>query len=158
MPMWLQWTLILGGLMAIAGLVFVIRRQLRTLSEARRSQQKTQAFQAKRRQDMIDSIRIIAQAVEEDQIEYSEACLRLKGLLDHLEPRLLEQSPYRVFRLVQEKLAHMPTHRARKQADAELIEKLDKERFAVEREHADEIRRAASAIRQYPFEPAVHDR
>src|SRR5690554_6200814 len=95
MPHWLQWSLIIAGTIAIFVLLGFIRRQMVTLAENRRRQQKAEAFQAKRRKDMVDSIRVIAMAVEEDQIEYSEACLRMKGLLDHVAPELMEQSPDR---------------------------------------------------------------
>src|SRR5690554_7783695 len=80
-------------------------------------QKKAEEFQAKRRDEMIESIRIIALAVEEGQVEHSEACLRLKGLLDYVAPELLDQTPYRVFQEVHDKIQHMPTHRARKATD-----------------------------------------
>lgn len=152
MPLWLQWTLIIAGLVAIACLLWFIRNQMNVLSEGRRRQEKAEAFQAKRREDMIGSIRVIAMAVEEDQIEYSEACLRIKGLLDHVAPHLLKETPFRVFQTVHEKLEHMPTHRARQATETRFVEKMDKERFEVEETHADEIRRAATAIRHYQFE------
>ena len=81
-----------------------------------------------------------------------QACLRLKGLLDHVAPELLSQSPYRIFQEVHDKLEHMPTHRARQATDTRFVEKMDKERFNVEKAHADEIRRAATAIRHHAFE------
>lgn len=151
MPQWLQWSLIIAGAIAIFALLGFIRRQVATLSENRRRQQKAEAFQAKRRQDMVESIRVIAMAIEENQIEYSEACLRIKGLLDHVAPELMDKSPYRVFMEVFEQLRHMPTHQARQDTEARFVEKMDKERFEVERRHADEIRRAATAIRNHSF-------
>ena len=151
MPQWLQWSLIIGGLIVIGLLLAFIRRQTGLLFESRRRKEKTESFQEQRRQDMIDSIRVIAMAIETDQVEYSEACLRLKGLLDHVAPDLLERPPFRVFLEVHERLQHMPTHRARQATDARFVEKLDKERFEIERRHSDEIRRAATAIRHYEF-------
>lgn len=151
MPQWLQWSLIIAGAIAIFALLGFIRRQVATLSENRRRQQKAEAFQAKRRQDMVESIRVIAMAIEENQIEYSEACLRIKGLLDHVAPELMDKPPYRVFMEVYEQLRHMPTHQARQDTEARFVEKMDKERFEVERRHADEIRRAATAIRNHSF-------
>lgn len=152
MPRGLQLLIIAIGLVAIAILLFYIWRQSRAIAEHRARQKKTAAFQAKRRDEMIESIRIIAMAVEEDQVEYSEACLRLKGLLDYVAPELLEQSPYRVFQAVHDKIQHMPTHRARQSTDTKFVQKMDKERFAVEKEHSDEVRRAATAIRHYRFD------
>lgn len=151
MPPWLQWTLITIGVLAIASLLVFIRRQARIIADSRRRSEKADAFQQQRRQDMIDSIRVIAMAVEADQVEYSEACLRIKGLLDHVAPELLERSPFRVFLVVHEKLQHMPTHRARQATETRFVQKMDKERFEVEEIHADEIRRAATAIRHHQF-------
>ncbi|WP_273206949.1 DUF2489 domain-containing protein [Marinobacter subterrani] len=153
MPQWLQWSLIIAGVIAIVLLLVFIRRQMGLLSESRKRQAKTEAFQADRRKDMIRSVQVIAMAVEEDQIEYSEACLRLKGLLDHLAPDLLAQSPFRVFQEVHDRLQHMPTHRARQVTETKFVEKMDRERFEVEQTHADEIRRAATALRHHPFSP-----
>lgn len=152
MPRGLQLVIIVIGLVAIGILLFYIWRQARAISEHRLRQKKSEEFRAKRRDEMIESIRIIAMAVEEDQVEYSEACLRLKGLLDHVAPDLLEKSPFRVFQEVHDKIQHMPTHRARQATDTRLVEKMDKERHAVEQAHSDEVRRAATAIRHHRFD------
>ncbi len=152
MPLWLQWTLIIAGIIAIALLLVFIRRQTKTLSEDRRRREKSDAFNRKRREDMISSIRVVAMAVEADQVEYSEACLRLKGLLDHVAPGLLQQPPYTVFQEVHDKLQHMPTHRARQATETKFVEKMDKERFEVEKDYAEEIKRAATAIRYHSFD------
>ena len=124
---------------------------MQLLSENRKRQAKAEEIQTNRRKDMIRSVRVIAMAVEEDQIEYSEACLRLKGLLDHIAPELLEQSPFRVFQDVHDQLQHMPTHRARQATETKFVENRDKERLDVEQKHADAIRRAATAIRHHSF-------
>ncbi len=155
MPQWLQWSLIIAGLVAIVLLLVFIRRHALLISEGRKRDNKARAFQARRRQEMIESVQVIAMAIEADQVEYSEACLRLKGLLDHIEPELLDQSPFHVFQQVHDQLQHMPTHRARQATDTRFVEKMDRERFAVEKQHADEIRRAATALRlhRFPAEP-----
>ncbi|MFN2362231.1 MAG: DUF2489 domain-containing protein [Marinobacter sp.] len=151
MPQWLQWTLIVAGLMVITLLVVFIARQSRTLQDGRKRQAKNEAFQKERRESMIESIRVLAMAVEEDQVEYSEACLRIKGLLDHVAPELLQQSPFGVFQTVHDRIQHMPTHQARQATETRFVEKMDLERMAVEKEHADAIRRAATAIRHHQF-------
>lgn len=151
MPSWLQWTLIVVGVLAIALLVAFIARQSRTLKESRKRQAKTEAFQRERRESMVESIRVLAMAVEENQMEYSEACLRIKGLLDHVAPELLKQTPYRVFQEVHDLIEHMPTHQTRQDTETKFVEKMDRERLAVEEKHADAIRRAATAIRHHAF-------
>ncbi|PAV25066.1 uncharacterized protein DUF2489 [Tamilnaduibacter salinus] len=152
MPGWLQWGLILAGLAAIAFLARFITQRLRAERQQQRSDAKTRALQKERRDSMVESIRVLAMAVEQDQMEYSEACLRIKGLLDHVKPELLDETPYRIFREIHERIEHMPTHEERQQTDRHFVRKMDKERFALEQEHADAIRRAATAVRHHPFD------
>lgn len=152
MPLWLQWSLIVAGIIAIVCLFVFISRQARILKKHRQVEVRKTEFQNRRREDMVESIRIIAMAVEQDQVEYSEACLRLKGLLDHVAPELLEKPPYRVFQELHDQLQHMPTHRARQQTDQRFVKKMDKERFSLEQANADAIRRAATAIRHHNFD------
>ena len=151
-PETLQWTLIGIGIIAIAALAYVIQRQWRRLSHFRRAQEHTRELQQKRRDSMIESIRILAMTLEQEQVEPSEGCIRIKGLLDHVAPELLTQKPYHVFQVMYEKTEHMPTHEARRQADPKLIERLDEERFALEAEYADSIQEAAVAIRFHRFD------
>lgn len=151
MPLWSQWILIFVGLVAIVFLVLFINRQTKVLKRDKATANRTKVFQDERRASMIESIRVLAMAVEQDQIEYSEACLRIKGLLDHVAPELLKQTPYRIFQEMHENMEHMPTHQARQDTDSRFVEKMDKERFALEQQHADTIRRAATAIRHHHF-------
>ncbi|WP_295719507.1 DUF2489 domain-containing protein [uncultured Halovibrio sp.] len=155
MPQNMQWMLIIAGLIAIAGLSLYILRKGRRLRQHQRALERTQALQAERRESMIESIRILAMTLEQEQVEPSEGCIRIKGLLDHVEPELLNHSPYSVFQTIYEKTEHMPTHEARKQADPKLIQRLDQERFALEAEHAEAIHEAALAIRYYRFDGSV---
>lgn len=151
-PETLQWALIAIGLVAIAVLIYVIQRQWRRLSHFHRAQEHTRQLQQQRRDSMIESIRILAMTIEQEQVEPSEGCIRIKGLLDHVAPELLTQKPYHVFQVMYEKTEHMPTHEARRQADPKLIERLDEERFALESEYRDSIQEAAIAIRYHRFD------
>jgi exopolyphosphatase/pppGpp-phosphohydrolase len=148
MPQWLQWALIIGGVAAIALLAGFILRQLRVLQASKRRQEKTEAFQKERRASMVESLQVLAMAVEAEQMEYSEACLRIKGLLDHVSPDLLQQHPYRVFQEVHDQIQHMPTHKARQNTETRFVEKMDRERMAIEEANAGRIREAAVALRQ----------
>jgi FtsZ-interacting cell division protein ZipA len=152
MPRGLQLVFIAIALVVIGVLLVYIWRQSRLLSEQRLREKKTQEFQARRRDEMVESIRVIAMAVEADQVEYSEACLRLKGLLEHVAPELLEKPPFQVLQQVHDKISHMPTHRARKKTDSETLTQLDQERHEVEQEFAEEIREAATTLRHYRFD------
>ncbi|MDR9426295.1 MAG: DUF2489 domain-containing protein [Marinobacter sp.] len=152
MPRGLQLVFIVIALVVIGLLLAYIWRQSKALSEQRLRDKKTEEFQAKRRDEMVESIRVIAMAIEANQVEYSEGSLRLKGLLEHVAPELLEKPPFQVFQEVHDKISHMPTHRARKMTDSQTLEKMDQERLAVEQEHADDIRQAATTIRHYRFD------
>ncbi|SFM02446.1 DUF2489 domain-containing protein [Marinobacter zhejiangensis] len=151
MPQWLQWVLIAAGLIAISLLLVFIVRQFKVLKTERARREKQMAFHAERRSSIVESLRLLALAIEEDQVEYSEACLRINGLLELVEPELLTRPPYNVFAQVHEQLRHMPTHKAREETDKRFIRKLDKERFAIETRHAEAIRQAAAALRHHPF-------
>ncbi|OEY66501.1 DUF2489 domain-containing protein [Marinobacter sp. X15-166B] len=151
MPVWLQWALIIAGVAASVFLTLFIRKQSGRIRRSKTAAQKTATFTEQRRASMIESVRIIAMAIEQDQVEYSEACIRIKGLLDHLEPSLMEREPYRVFLEVSDLLQHMPTHKARQQTNPRFVRKMDKERFEIEGRHADAIRRGATALRQHSF-------
>jgi uncharacterized protein DUF2489 len=148
MPQWLQWALIIGGVVAIALLAGFILRQLRVLQASKRRQEKTEAFQKERRASMVESLQVLAMAVEAEQMEYSEACLRIKGLLDHVSPELLQQQPYRVFQEIHDQIQHMPTHEARQNTETRFVEKMDRERMAIEEANAGRIREAAVALRR----------
>jgi Protein of unknown function (DUF2489) len=148
MPQWLQWALIIGGVVAIALLAGFIVRQLRVLQASKRRQEKTEAFQKERRASMVESLQVLAMAVEAEQMEYSEACLRIKGLLDHVSPELLQQQPYRVFQEIHDQIQHMPTHEARQNTETRFVEKMDRERMAIEEANAGRIREAAVALRR----------
>lgn len=147
MPQWLEWVLIISGVIVIALLIGFILRQMRILQISKRSQEKTEILQRERRASMVESLKVLAMAVEADQMEYSEACLRIKGLLEHVKPELLEQPPFRVFQEVHDLIQHMPTHQARQDMNSRFVEKMDRERVAIEEAHATRIRDAAIALR-----------
>lgn len=148
MPQWMQWALIIGGLITSALLISFIVRHSRRLKADRRSREKNENFRKKRHASMVESLHVLSMAVEAEQMEYSEACLRIKGLLDHVKPELLDQSPFSVFQEVHDLLQHMPTHQARQATETRFVEKMDRERAAIEEAHAGRIREAAVALRK----------
>lgn len=146
-----QWLLIAVGLIASAALVVFILKQFRELGRQRQLRKRQRESQERRRRDAIQSVRVLAMTIEQDQVDLSEASIRIHGLLQVLAPDLLEQEPYRVFREMAEKTAHMPTHEKRQDSDKRFIRRLDLQRAALEEENQGRIREAAIAIRRYPF-------
>ena len=109
-----------------------------------------QVFQQQRkRQDEIDasnirlleSIRAIAMAMQQQQCSLSEGSIRLTVLLDHL---VLPDNPdfpqlYPAIHDMHERIKHMPTHEARKSYPRQTIENMDEEREGYEVEMANDI-------------------
>ena len=62
----------------------------------------------KAREDNIDSLRIIAKCYLAEQVELSEAGIRISRLMDMLELSDAQRSPYKVFDQIHKKLAHIP--------------------------------------------------
>lgn len=146
-----QWILILAGLAISAGLAWYIARHFKTHRKQREAQHKRDIRNEQRRQQAIQSVRVLAMSIEQDQVELSEGAIRIHGLLQVLAPELLERQPYVVFRTMAEETAHMPTHERRQETDRRFIRRLDQQRMALEKKHGAAIRDAATAIRQYPL-------
>lgn len=142
--------LMLASLVAIGVLIWIIRRQLGSLRDAKRARQTEQALLRERHSADIDSIRILARSVLADQVEYSEACIRIKMLLDSAAPELHDDERFAVFDLVYRELQEHPTHEARQAISKQQRHDLDKERFALEDSHHQAIRDASEALLEHP--------
>jgi hypothetical protein len=140
------WLGILVGLVMIAGLCWFILTKSRELKafQVQRAQQDAQ--QIEKRSYLIDSIKVIATTMLEDQVELSEGCIRIKVLIDHLDASLHEQDAFKIFELMYRETEHMPTHQARKNTDKNFIHKLDQQRFALEKQHRESVRKAAKKL------------
>lgn len=106
--------------------------------------------------DAKESIAVIATLTLDDQVELSEASIRLKILLDHYDSNMHEKDDFRIFNEVYAALKHMPTHQARKNTDKRFLHKLDQERFAIEAKHRDAIRAGAQALLKHLDSPELN--
>ena len=151
------WALIVFGLLIIGVLLTYIRRQTASLKALKEEQvalqQQAEKKQASLQLNVVESIKVIATVMLDDQVELSEGCLRLKVLIDNFDPTLHEQDKFKVFAQMSEKLAHMPTHEARKKVEKKLIRKMDEERFRLEAEYREDIRQAATALIKWVERP-----
>lgn len=137
-------------LVAVVALALLVRRQLRDMRRTDTERQRRSADEAARRQRGIDSIRVLARSILADQVEYSEACIRIKVLMDGVAPELSRRETYAVFDAVYEALSAHPTHEARQQLEQSQRRQLDFDRAAVERQHGAAIRVAAEALLREP--------
>ena len=141
-----MWVMISIGLVVIIGLSVFIYTKLRELKVLKAQQVKKEAEQAEKRRYLVDSIKVIATTMLEDQVELSEGCIRIKVLIDHLDASLHEQESFKIFEQMYRETEHMPTHQARKNTDKNFIHKLDQQRFALEKKHNERIRKAAKEL------------
>ncbi|WP_416885124.1 DUF2489 domain-containing protein [Marinospirillum sp.] len=117
------------------------KRQL-ALAEEKRSQENRQA-----RINLFENLAIMAQAVEQDQVNLTEACLRIRVLLDLLEEgRYVQREDLQVFDEVHQKAKHLATHQAREDLPPQEREQQDKQRRALEEQYEARIRQGAQAL------------
>lgn len=133
---WLWWAVIVGCVL-IVWLLSRIRHTWRQLQ-----QPKQPLMSAHVRTSLI----VLGKSILDDQIELSEACIRIKVLLDNSRPGWHADPGLAVFARMYDGMSHMPTHQARQDTDKRFIHKLDQQRFQLERQHRDEIRVAAKEL------------
>jgi hypothetical protein len=102
---------ICASLAVIAVSIYVIQRQLKA-SQARQAKINAgREFLQQERQKRIDSIRILLQAVEDDdKLTWTEASIRIKNLLDQLSVDFSEHETVSAFYELEAKTQHIPTH------------------------------------------------
>ena len=105
----------------------------------------------KQYQHRVESIAVIASAMKDKQCEYTEGCIRLKQLVEQVEPDLLTRDEFSVIALVFSATEHMPINEQWQQLDKKAKSKFTQQRFALETEHKLAIHEAVSALLQHQF-------
>ncbi|MFQ1942952.1 DUF2489 domain-containing protein [Aeromonas veronii] len=134
--------LILSGLAIYAGML---------LARLRRQQaMQWQAITA-RNERILESVRVIAHAVQEGQCDYSEGAIRLTNLLDALQIKggrvFVAEFPglYGLY----EKVKDMPTHEARRALKRNEVMKMDLERSGYEAELEAQILKDVAQLKDF---------
>jgi hypothetical protein len=140
------WSGIFVGLVIIASLSWFIFTKIRELKVLKAKRVEKEAQETEKRNHLINSIKVIATTMLEDQVELSEGCIRIKVLIDHFDASLHEQASFKIFEEMYKSTEHMPTHQARKNTDKNFIHKLDQQRFALEKKHRESIRKGAEEL------------
>ena len=99
----------------------------------------------------VESISVIARAMADKQCESTEGCIRLKQLLDQVEPDLLKLEEYEVIALIYSATEYMPIKEQWKQLDKSAKQKFTQQRFTLEAKHAQAIHVAVLALQQHEF-------
>jgi len=140
---------ILCSLVVIAISLWFIRQQLK-LSQVR--EEKIRAGEARyeeERQKRVDSIRVLLMAAGSNELNWVEASIRIKHLLDQLGVNLADHEDISAFYVMTEKTAHIPTHEQWKDLPKSAKDKFLKEMQTYEQEHAEHLLRAKSSLMSY---------
>ena len=147
------WTIaIVIGAAIILGLALYAGKLLAQVSQQKRRQaEQRDALIASRNAKMIDSIQLIAKAMQEEQCELSEGALRNCKLLDSLlaeEPADYRQQ-YPALYALYDKLRDHPTHDAYKALKRQERMKLDVKRARWEVELKEAILKECEQLKQF---------
>jgi hypothetical protein len=138
------------ALILVALLAFWVGRMAGQLKDAqqRSGQASTRSATARdaARDAARSSIQVLARCILADQVEYSEACIRIKVLLDALPESERSHPELEIFETLWQALAHHPTHAARDDLDKRERWTLDRERWTLEETHGEAIRRGARRL------------
>jgi|GEM_PF-1372856 hypothetical protein len=102
------------------------------------------------RSNILENLEILARAIEDEQMNPTEGCLRVRVLLDLLDEggHVLREDLV-VFDQIHQKAKHLATHQAREELPKDEKEKQDQERRALEEQFEAQIKQGASALRNF---------
>lgn len=151
-----QLLLIATGLVLIGALAWYIVSMLRKERQQKASKAaelaEIQTKAQEQRDYLVESVRVISLAMQDEQCELAEGCIRLKVLLDHLAPFLHEHEDFSVINEMYESTKHMPILDEWKKLKLRQRFQLTQEREALEEKHRDSIIAAARKLSGYNFQ------
>ncbi|MBR7889117.1 DUF2489 domain-containing protein [Marinomonas sp. A79] len=142
---------LLGSFVVIAVSIWFIWRQLKH-NQAR--EEKIRAGEARfqeERQKRIDSIRVLLKVVGTEELNWIEASIRIKHLLDQLSEDLSQHEDISAFYMLTEKTMHIPTHEQWSELPKSARIKFRLEMDRYETEHLAHLERAKTALMAHSF-------
>ncbi|MGO2355866.1 MAG: DUF2489 domain-containing protein [Marinomonas foliarum] len=103
------------------------------------------------RQKRIDSIRVLLKTVGTEELNWIEASIRIKHLLDQLSEDLSTHEDISAFYIITEKTMHIPTHDQWGDLPKPAKMKFRLEMDSYEVEHAEHLQRAKDSLLAYDF-------
>jgi hypothetical protein len=140
----------------ITSLSIYAAKLLKQLSAQKREQQQAELARqnslAKHDKKVLESVKIIVRAMQEEQCDFSEGCWRLSVLLDSLKlsSELAQQFPA-IFKLY-EGIKHLSILSDRKQLEKKQRMKEDYQRMTLEGQLHDDIVTDLGLLKQYTIE------
>lgn len=152
----LLYTLIGVGLLVILVLALYIFKLLKAEQQRKRELQAREqrlADEAQKQRDyLLESIRVISSALlNDDKITLTEGCIRLKVMIDNLDPTLHQDSAFDVFDEVYNRTRHIPILADWRDLERKEKRKFEREMQAIEAECEARIRSAAAELLKHPM-------
>lgn len=118
---------------AIIGALVWYALKLQKQVRAREAEKEAVVHQA--RVKTLENIHLISRALLDEQVDVMEASLRLRALIDIIEPEWFLLDEVKVFAEISGKGSHLATHQARKELPKQERMKQDVERLSLEAEY-----------------------
>ncbi|WP_293268963.1 DUF2489 domain-containing protein [Neptunomonas sp.] len=138
-----------GVLIIVFLLVFIYKKYLLLKKNREAKQEQTQQINRVRQEKytyVLDSLKVLSQALMSGQVGVVEGSIRVKVLIDHLDPEFHNKSAYKVFSDVFNETEHIPILKAWKSLDKRTKRKYEKFMAGIEKKHADEVIEAAGVL------------
>ncbi|GGO86518.1 hypothetical protein GCM10011348_37520 [Marinobacterium nitratireducens] len=149
----------LGLLVIVALLVYIVRqlgvlkRQRQQQEHERRQLEETQKKAREQRAYLIDSIRVIARAMSEDErLTLTEGCIRLKVLLDNLKPEMHRDPDFEIIEQHYLATRHIPYLEAWRKLERREQRRYQREMDTLEAQNRTALLQAADKLSRYPLE------
>lgn len=136
----------LGGLMSLFLLVYIYKKynQLKKLQTAKQEQvERLSKAQQEKYTYVLESLKILSQALITDQVGVIEGSIRIKVLIDHHDPSLHQNNSYTVFSDIFKKTEHIPMLKAWKALDKLSKRKYESFMVDIEANRGKEVKEAA---------------
>ncbi|MGY8871769.1 MAG: DUF2489 domain-containing protein [Pseudomonadales bacterium] len=138
-----------GAIVIVFLLVFIYKKYL--LIKKNRLVQQEQAERINKvRQEkytyVLDSLKVLSQALMSGQVGVVEGSIRIKVLIDHLDPEFHSKNAYKVFSDVFNETEHIPILKAWKSLDKRTKRKYEAFMADIEKKRAEEVIEAAGIL------------
>ncbi len=155
---WLWCFIVLGALIIVVlaaiatRLVYkVYRQQKERAAKLKALEEANQKAQQEQREWLNKSVQILAQALHNDELSLTEACIRISGCLDSLNVQVAVKEEFSAFYQLRDKTAHIPYLEAWKQLSKAEQNQFDIERLRHESTFNDFVMDAAKRIQGRAF-------
>lgn len=117
----------------------VKRQQIKAAEKYLQKEQERQAF-------VKDSLRTIGKAYIAEQCDASEACIRLRMLIDRVD--FVQNIDFPIIFKMYDEIKHFKTHEARQALSKKDLNVEDRQRFAIEKKYRDNLRNECELLLQ----------